>query len=81
MVSARTNSCLDSDRAGRSFTAMDAKIATEEGTFTAENAESAENICAIGIRARNKKIQWLFCAVALQYRRDLQELTARWAQE
>ena len=49
---------------------MDAKIATEEGTFTAENAESAENICAIGIRARNKKIQWLFCAVALQYRRD-----------
>src|SRR6185437_11131291 len=35
--------------------AMDAKIATEEGTFTAENAESAENICAIGISAHNKK--------------------------
>jgi hypothetical protein len=50
--------------------AMDAKIATEEGTFTAENAESAENICAIGIRAHNKKIQWLFSAHALQYRRD-----------
>jgi len=32
---------LDSERAGRSFTAMDAKIATEEGTFTAENAEIA----------------------------------------
>jgi len=72
---------LDSERAGRSFTAMDAKIATEEGTFTAENAESAENIYALGIRARNKKIQWLFCSIALQYRRDLQELTVRWAQK
>src|SRR6185437_10779792 len=60
MVSARTNSCLDSDRAGRSFTAMDAKISTEEGTFTAENAESAENIRTIGISAHNKKSNGCF---------------------
>jgi len=40
-LAAQINPGLDTERAGRSFTAMDAKIATEEGTFTAENAESA----------------------------------------
>src|SRR6185437_6153250 len=52
MVSARTNSWLDTERAGRSFAAMDAKIATEEGTFTAENAE---NIRTIGLVDGRKK--------------------------
>jgi hypothetical protein len=39
---------------------MDAKIATEEGTFTAENAEIAENIRTIGLVDGRKKSSGCF---------------------